>query len=146
MEGLLELGIFGVFVVSFLASTLLPLGSEAFVILAITSGIASFPIWIAATLGNTLGALTNYAVGYWGNQFFLSKYISVSDEKKARVQRLYLKYGAPILLFSWLPIIGDPMCIIPGVLKLPLTRFLFWVLIGKSMRYAAVILITLEIL
>ncbi|MCL3781934.1 DedA family protein [Prolixibacteraceae bacterium JC049] len=138
IEMIAEWGIPGIFIISFLASTLFPLGSEAFVLVALASGSASLPIWVAATLGNTLGAITNYYVGYWGDKFIFSRFIKVSPEKRLKAEQLYAKYGAPILFFSWLPIIGDPLCIVPGVLKLKMNRFIFWVILGKGFRYAMV--------
>lgn len=139
IEVIAQWGIPGIFIISFLASTLFPLGSEAFVLVALAAGSSPLGLWMAATLGNSLGALTNYYVGFWGNQFIFSRVIKISEHQRHKAQKLYAKYGAPILFFSWLPIIGDPLCIVPGILKLKISRFLFWVVLGKGFRYALVI-------
>ncbi|TKG97359.1 DedA family protein [Puteibacter caeruleilacunae] len=134
-----QLGYPGIFLISFIASTLFPLGSEGFVIMAVTSEYNSWLVWLFATAGNFAGAVTNYYVGYYGDRFILSKYIKVASDKKEKAQKLFAKWGAPVLFFSWLPIIGDPLCVIPGVLKLKLHIFSFWVLLGKAFRYFLVI-------
>ncbi len=137
-ETLIQLGYIGLFTASFLAATLLPLSSEIFVILMIVSGRNAVLIWFVALMGNYLGASTNYLVGKYGDDFILSKYIKYGPKKK-KVEDLYKKYGSPLLLFSWLPVIGDPLCLIPGIFHLDFHIFSFWVILGKAIRYFVVI-------
>lgn len=140
MEDLIfQFGYLGLFIVSFLAATLIPLGSEIF---AVSMTLADFNPWIifaTATLGNSLGAITNYYVGKYGTDFILSRFISVAPDKRQKVEKLYKKWGSPILFFGWLPIIGDPLTLVAGCFNLRLSIFIFWVVLGKAFRYALII-------
>lgn len=136
-------GYLGLFLVSLLASTLIPLGSEFFVILMLTLNYNPLIILIVATVGNFLGSLSNYFIGKYGNKFFLSKYVPQDSKYRKKAEKLYEKYGAPILFFSWLPVIGDPLCIVPGSIGVSLKKFSFWVFIGKLARFSVLIIITL---
>ena len=138
-----SLGYLGLFIATFVASTLVPLSSEIFVVLAIIINYNPFLVLIFATFGNFFGSLTNYYLGKYGNKFFLSKYVHEDSKHRKRAEKLYHKYGAPILFFSWLPGIGDPLCIIPGVLNVDIKKFSFWVFLGKFFRFLVVIIITL---
>jgi membrane protein YqaA with SNARE-associated domain len=130
----------GLFVISFLAATLIPLGSEIFVVSMTLSGCNPWMIFAAATTGNTLGSITNYYVGKRGAEFMLSRYIKVDSQKRENVERIYRKWGSPILLFAWIPVVGDPLTVVAGGLNLNLYVFTFWVILGKAFRYVLVIL------
>lgn len=138
-ELILQYGYAGLFVVSFLAATLIPLGSEVFVTLMIMSGYNLLPVFLVATLGNTLGSVCNYYVGKYGGSFFLSRYIKPDSEKREKAERLYSRWGAPVLFFAWLPVVGDPLTVVAGIFNLNLYRFVLWVASGKAFRYIVVI-------
>ncbi|MBN1333973.1 MAG: DedA family protein [Synergistales bacterium] len=141
MEDLLfHSGYLGLFGVSFLAATLVPLGSEIFVALMTVSGYEPLLIFTVATTGNTLGSITNYYVGKLGRNFLLSPYINFGSEKLQKAEKMYRKWGAPILSLAWIPIVGDPLTVIAGVFNLDLPIFTFWVFLGKSFRYSLVIM------
>ena len=126
-----EQGLAGLFFASFLASTVLPGGSEAalWAFLKFHPEQASTALWLA-TLGNTLGGMTSWACGR-----FLPRWRRLDDlPQRARVER----WGAPILLLSWLPLLGDALCVAAGWLRLhPLPCALFMAL-GKFARYALI--------
>ncbi len=130
----------GLFIISFLAATLIPLGSEIFVVSMTLSGCNPWIILAAATTGNTLGSITNYFVGKRGAEFMLSRYIKVDSQKRENVERIIRKWGSPILLFAWTPVVGDPLTVVAGGLNLNLYVFTFWVILGKGLRYVLVIL------
>jgi len=138
-EFLLQLGYPGLFIMAFLAATILPISSEIFVALMTVSGYSTIPILLTASLGNFLGASTNYFAGKYGNDFILSRFIKVNPKTQKRTEFLYKKYGSPFLFFSFLPIVGDPMCIIPGIFHLNFRTFTFWVFTGRALRYIFVI-------
>lgn len=138
-EVALSFGYFGLFAVSFLAATLLPFSSEALVALMPHLGYKILLILLFATAGNYLGALTNYYVGKKGSRFIFSRYIRVGPEKLQKAQQLYERWGAPVLFFSWVPVIGDPLTVIPGLLNGNIVVFTFWVLLGKTLRYIVVL-------
>ena len=141
MEDLLfHSGYLGLFGVSFLAATLVPLGSEIFVALMTVSGYEPLLVFTVATIGNTLGSIMNYYVGKLGTNFLLSRYINVGCEKRQNAEQMYRKWGAPVLSLAWIPIVGDPLTVIAGVFNLDLCIFTFWVFLGKSFRYSLVIM------
>ena len=135
-----ETTLWGLFAAAFLSSTLLPGGSEA--LLSYLSHTQSHPVWMllsVATLGNTLGALSSYALGAlirW--KFPLHPHKTSTQKAMERIHR----HGAPVLLLSWLPIIGDPLCLAAGYLRLPLASSTIYIATGKALRYALVIFIT----
>lgn len=137
-------GLLALFLLSFLAATLLPLGSEwLLAALLLNGGDPGLGVALA-TAGNTLGALTTYAIGLWGRDLLIERMLRVDAAARRRAERLYARYGAWSLLLSWLPVIGDPLCLAGGVLRVGFGRFLLLVAAGKLARYAAVALLVLE--
>ncbi|WP_070963237.1 YqaA family protein [Vibrio sonorensis] len=115
----------------FLSATLLPGGSEAGLIATLSlEQFSIFHIILIATIGNTLGGLTNYWIGIW--------LPNRSHTEKHRNKALYWlnRYGYSALLFSWLPIIGDPLCLAAGWLRLRFWPSLWLIFIGKALRYS----------
>lgn len=139
-ELVFQSGYLGLFLVSFFAATLLPLGSELFVAAMISHGYNPFIVFTAASAGNTLGAAANYAVGKYGADFILSRCISIDASRLSVFKEKVRKFGAPVLFFSWVPVIGDPLTLAAGALNLNFYIFTFWVLTGKALRYAVIIL------
>jgi membrane protein YqaA with SNARE-associated domain len=131
-------GLPALFLLSFLAATLFPVGSEWLLVMLILEGREPlFPV-IVATLGNTLGACTTYLIGLFGASFLVEKVWRVDEGGRARAERLYTRFGAWSLLLSWVPVIGDPLCLAGGFLRVPFPRFLLFVSAGKLARYAVV--------
>ena len=131
-EGLVLWGLFGS---SFLAATLLPGGSEATLALAVNQAMAPlWALWLAATLGNTLGGLTSWGIGWWLNRRFPDRGLHKPEHRRAlaRIQR----HGSPLLLLSWLPLVGDPLCVAAGWAGIRLLPALLFIGIGKGARYA----------
>jgi len=130
-------GVWGLFASSFIASTLLPGGSEALLAWLVSEGQhATWQLVSIATLGNTLGGWLTFATGIglaiWRPQWQLLK----PSQVKAR---RWLDSGGPwLLLLSWLPIIGDPLCLAAGWLRLPVWLSLVCILLGKFIRYLLV--------
>ena len=126
------------FIVSFLAATLLPLGSEALLVYDISQNYSLEYLWVFATLGNTLGSVLNYWLGLKGEIYLESKgYLSLEKMDKAR--GFFDKYGGWTLLLSWVPIIGDPLTFIAGVLRYNFKIFVLIVALAKGVRYAVII-------
>ena len=102
--------------------TLLPMGSEALLVYDISEGNIVWLLWLVASVGNTLGSMVNYWLGLKGEVYLETKgYLSKNKMDKAR--NSFDKYGGWTLLFSWMPIIGDPLTFIAGVLKYELKWF-----------------------
>ncbi|MGD9972097.1 MAG: YqaA family protein [Desulfatirhabdiaceae bacterium] len=132
---ILQTGLAGLFLISFLAATLLPLGSEAAVLLLAASGFDPMAVLVAASSGNILGATVNYGVGRWGRQKLNGSANLKSYHRWIQAENAVRRWGSPILFFSWAPFIGDPLTVLAGVLKIGWIPFLFWVSLGKTLRY-----------
>ena len=132
-------GYVGLFVAAFLSSTIIPMSSETVVVLMTTLDYNIWLILVFATLGNYSGDLTNYCLGKYGNKFFLAKYLKPKVKKRRKLEKAYSKWGSPLLFFSWLPVIGESICIIAGAFNLNIRIFSFWVILGEAFRYMIVI-------
>lgn len=135
-ELLLEYGLFGLFVLSFLAATFLPVVSEAALAGLILAGADPYASVAVATLGNTLGAMATWGMGRWGSEAFLTRMLGLSAVQRERAVRIFARYGSWSLLLAWTPILGDPLCAVAGLFGLPMSRFIPPVLLGKLARYA----------
>jgi len=135
-------GLPALFLLSFLASTVLPLGSEWLVVTLIVKDFPPEYVVAVATLGNYLGACTTYFIGLWGTVFIVEKLLHIDECAMARARILYQRYGSWSLLFSWLPVIGDPLCLVGGVLRIEFIRFSLLVFTGKLARYSVVAALT----
>ena len=143
-EFLVASGYPALFCLSFLASTLLPLGSEWLLIALIVQGFAPLPVVLVASTGNLMGACTSYGIGICGSTFLTARLLRLDEHNRARAERFFATYGIWSLLLSWLPVIGDPLCVVAGVMKVGFGRFAVLVLTGKVVRYAAVAWATVE--
>lgn len=112
-------------IASFLASTLIPLSSEAalFAVLKLHDHLL-WPALGIATLGNTLGGLTSYLIGR-----YIGRKKPLSHVEKVR------RYGAPVLLFAWLPVVGDALCVAAGWVRLSWVAVAGYQTIGRFVRY-----------
>jgi len=142
----ISFGFLGLFAISFLAATLVPLGSEAAVLSLVLLGYDQIGIFCVATLGNGLGALVNYWVGLYGVNYVLSKYVKTNEKKLKSAQAYFTKWGSPVLFFAWLPVIGDPLTVAAGVFRVNLIVFTTWVFLGKAFRYYLVIAGTVAVM
>lgn len=131
-----------VFISAFGAATLLPLQSEAVLVASLIK--QQHPVWLLifiASLGNILGSCVNWYLGLKVEQFKDKKWFPVSEKNLLKAEMTYQKYGYWSLLLSWVPIIGDPITLIAGLLKENFARFLLLVSIAKIGRYICVYLI-----
>jgi membrane protein YqaA with SNARE-associated domain len=126
------------FAVAFLSATLLPMGSEALLLYDVSQYDSVLVLWSVATLGNTLGSVLNYWLGLKGEEYLEKKEV-VSAKKMKQAKVFFEKYGGGTLLLSWMPIIGDPLTFIAGVLGYSFKRFVLIVALAKGVRYAVVI-------
>jgi len=139
---LLVLG--GLFALTFAAATLLPLQSEPLLIgLLLGSDIPPWLLVAVASLGNLLGATVNWWLGGQVQRFRNRRWFPVSNTWLARAEGWYRRWGCWSLLLSWMPLLGDPLTVIAGVLREPLPVFLLLVGIAKTLRYAVLAAITL---
>jgi membrane protein YqaA with SNARE-associated domain len=138
MEYFAEFGYIGLFVAAFLAATILPLSSELVLSALLFSGASPSTLIVIATTGNVLGSLINYALGYWASGSVIKKWLRLSESDFLNAEQRFKKYGLWSLLFAWVPMIGDPLTVIAGLLRVRLLWFLILVTTGKLLRYIAI--------
>jgi len=131
-------GLTGLFGLSFLAATLVPLGSEWLVALLVSKGAPMAAVVIVATAGNVLGSLSTYVIGLWGATRLIERWLRFDPPQMAKARTFFRRYGAWSLLMAWLPGIGDPLCLVAGSLRFSLVRFILLVATGKAFRYGLV--------
>ena len=136
----------GVFVSAFLAATILPFYSEVVVAGLVLAGRDLLVLWAVATTGNTLGAVVNWWLGsgleQWRETRGSPRWLRMGEAEIERAQRWFGRFGIYSLLFAWLPVGGDALTFIAGLMKVRLLPFLVLVGLGKGMRYAVVIALT----
>jgi len=134
-----DVSLWGLFLSAFVSSTLFPGGSE--VVLGVLAAERHYDPWLLlaiASLGNTLGALTTWLLGY-----LLARRFPLEDRLSTHQQRAVAwlrRWGSPALLLSWLPVVGDPLCFAAGFLRLPFLASLTFIALGKAARYAVILL------
>lgn len=141
---LTEHGLLSLFLLSFCASTLVPLGSEWLLVALLLQGAEATSVVLVATLGNSLGGASSYLLGWIGSDWLTEKLLRITPARRARAERSFAHYGSWSLLFTWLPVVGDPLCLVAGVLKIHFGRFSLLVAGGKGLRYMVVAWLTLH--
>lgn len=136
----------GLFLSAFLAATIFPMQSEAMLVGLLHADYTPWLLVAVASVGNVLGAAVNWLLGRGIEHFRHRKWFPVREADLERGQRWYRRYGKWSLLLSWVPIIGDPITVIAGVLREPLPTFLALVAVAKTGRYVVIALAALEFL
>ena len=127
------------FAAAFLSATVFPFQSEVVLFgMLMAEHYSWWLLVLVASLGNTIGSVANWVVGRFLAHFEGRRWFPISRGKMVRVEGWYHRYGRWSLLLSWVPIIGDPLTIIAGVLREPLPIFILLVAIAKTARYFAV--------
>lgn len=132
----ISLGYFGLFAASFLSATILPMSSEGILLLMLSSNYDPLTCLIIATAGNSLGGITNYGIGILGNPNWLKR-LGVNEEKLYSFEARIKRHGYFLAFLSWVPFIGDPLTIALGFFRVPFWRVLFFLVLGKFLRYLA---------
>ena len=124
------------FLSALLSATLLPGGSEALLLYRLHEGADPSATVLVATAGNLLGSLITYAMGRAGNEVLHQRWLRIDPQDVARAERWFNHWGTPSLLLAWLPVVGDPLCLVAGLLRARLEWFLLLAGSGKLGRYA----------
>jgi membrane protein YqaA with SNARE-associated domain len=137
-------GYIGLFFSAFGAATLLPLQSEAVLVALLWANQHSpWALLLVATVGNVLGSLVNWVLGRYLELWRDKRWFPVSAKRLESVQNTYHRYGRWSLLLSWVPIIGDPLTLVAGLMREPPWSFLALVTFSKAARYGVLYWITL---
>jgi len=135
---------FGLFASALIAATILPMQSEAVLVGLLATGDYSVAVLLlVATVGNVLGAVINWWLGRYLLRFRDRRWFPASQAQLTRAEGWYHRYGRWSLLGSWLPIIGDPLTVVAGVLREPIGPFLLLVTLAKGGRYLVLVMATL---
>ena len=129
------------FLSAFGAATLLPGASEIAVVAMLEKEFSVFWVLIVATAGNSLGSAVNWVLGRYLTRFEDRRWFPFKPETLHRSQAWFQKYGVWSLLFAWLPIGGDALTFIAGVMRVRFGLFLLLTTLGKGARYTVVYLI-----
>ncbi|MBF0589179.1 MAG: DedA family protein [Magnetococcales bacterium] len=127
---------------AFLAATILPLSSEALLgAMLLSSEYALWGLWLAATVGNVAGSLFNGWLGRYCLHWQHKRWFPFKEEGLERARARFQRYGIWSLLLAWVPVIGDPITFVAGLMRTPWGLFVLLVTLGKGGRYGAVILL-----
>ena len=127
------------FFISFLSATILPFSSELTLVgLIATSNFENLFLLIAASLGNILGSVVNWALGSYSRNLTKKKWFPFKETQIERSSQWFKKLGKWSLLFAWVPIIGDPLTLVAGLLRIRFLDFIILVAFGKVSRYLIV--------
>lgn len=135
MELLSEWGYWGLFLGSLLASTVAPFSSDALLIGALVAGGDVRKVLIYATVGNFLGGLTTYYIGYLGRWEWIEKWFRVKHERLEGQRAVIQKYGSLIAFMSWLPVVGDVITLALGFYRVNFISSSIFMFIGRALRF-----------
>ena len=128
-------GLWGLGISAFLAATILPVSSVLVLSSLLIAGESPLVLLLIATVGNVAGSTVNYALGRWGANTIFHRWFQLTPHQINAAEQRFNRYGKWSLLFSWLPVIGDPLTFIAGMFKVKFFLFLVLVTIGKFGRY-----------
>jgi membrane protein YqaA with SNARE-associated domain len=127
------------FFISFLAATILPFSSELTLAgLISTSNYDNLLLLVVASFGNVLGSVFNWSLGFYSRNLSTKKWFPFKETQIERSSKWFSKFGKWSLLFAWLPIVGDPLTFVAGLLRVRFLDFIILVAIGKVSRYLIV--------
>ena len=127
------------FFISFLAATILPFSSELSLAgLITTSNYDNVLLLIVASFGNVLGSVVNWVLGFYSRNLTIKKWFPFKETQIERSSKWFNKFGKWSLLFAWVPILGDPLTLVAGLLRVKFLDFIILVAIGKVSRYLLV--------
>ena len=127
---------FSLFIISFLAATIFPFSSELTLINLLNTGsYSSFMLISTASAGNILGSIFNWLLGNYLLKYLNKKWFPFKQKQIDQASNWFKKFGIWSLLFAWVPIIGDPLTFVSGILRINFFIFLILVSIGKILRY-----------
>ncbi len=135
MELLLEWGYYGLFIGAFLAATIIPFSSDVLLVAILAAGANPWEALAVATLGNWLGGMTSYWMGYIGKWEWIEKWFRVKRERLEKQQKNIARYGSFLAFLTWTPFIGDIFAIALGFYRVNFPKTACFMLIGKFARF-----------
>lgn len=143
MDSLIEIltnyGYVGMLISAFLAGSIFPLSSEVVMLALLAAGLDPWQLVIYGTIGNVLGSMLNYGIGMLGRIDWIEKYLHVNKKELDRAKRFMAGRGAWMGFFSFLPVFGEGITIVLGLMRSNVAITVISVIIGKFLRYALII-------
>ncbi|MBR3702791.1 MAG: DedA family protein [Alistipes sp.] len=136
----IDWGYLGLFLSAFVAGSILPFSSEVVLTVLVQMGLDPMICLISASVGNTLGGLVCYGLGYLGNMEWIERWLKVKKESMDRVDKFVKRYGAWMGLFGVLPWVGEAIIVLLGLMRSNVYLTTLTMFIGKAVRYALIIL------
>lgn len=135
VDFLINWGYWGMLVSAFLAGSILPFSSEAVMLGLLAAGLQPWPLVVYGTIGNVAGSLMNYGIGRLGKLYWIEHYLHVSKDSLERAERFMGGRGALMGFFSFIPVIGDAITIMLGLMRANMVISVISISIGKMLRY-----------
>lgn len=136
----IDWGYIGLFLSAFVAGSILPFSSEVVLTVLVQMGLDPMACLISASVGNTLGGLVCYGLGYLGKMEWIERWLKVKKESLDKVEKFVRRYGAWMGLFGVLPWVGEAIIVLLGLMRSNVYLTTFTMFIGKAARYALIIL------
>ncbi len=130
------------FFTAWLAATILPFSSEAAFTAALLAGYDPLACIVTASLGNCAGASTNYVIGRQGGLLFARRFHGLDDHRLAAYHARFARAERVFMLCSWLPVVGDPITLYLGLVRVPFGRFAAFVFTPRVARYVVIAAVT----
>jgi membrane protein YqaA with SNARE-associated domain len=138
-----DIALYGaLFTAAFISATIFPGQSEVLLVGLLAAGHPPLLLVIVASTGNVLGSVASWFMGRGIDRFRDRRWFPVTPDAMERATRWYARYGIWSLLLSWAPVIGDPITLVAGVLRVPLPRFVLLVAVAKTARYVVLTAVT----
>jgi membrane protein YqaA with SNARE-associated domain len=134
-EGFFDYNLWGLFLASFLAATVVPFSSEALLSFLLINGTDFLTAILVASAGNWLGGMSSFAIGYLGKWVWIEKYLRINRSTIEKWHKRLYKNGALFAFLSWVPVVGDVFAVGLGLLKANILITALAMLAGKFMRY-----------
>ncbi|WP_294139473.1 YqaA family protein [uncultured Sanguibacteroides sp.] len=135
MGSLIAWGYWGLFIGSFLASTIIPMSADVLLVGVLSLGGNTWICLVIATIGNWLGGLTSYWLGWLGRWDWLERWFKVKREQLEKQKKRIDRYGVWLALFTWLPIVGDLFAIALGFYRIRPKMSALYMLVGRFVRF-----------
>lgn len=137
IELLQQWGVLGLFFGSFFAATIVPFSSDVLLVGALVAGCDPTACVVSATVGNWLGGMSSYLIGWLGRWEWLERWFHVRRETLVRQRERVSRWGVWLALFTWLPVVGDIFAIALGFYRVAPLRCALFIFVGKAIRYLA---------
>ncbi|MCF0190710.1 MAG: DedA family protein [Marinilabiliaceae bacterium] len=137
-------GYVGLFLASFISATIFPMASEGVVVAMVIGGFSPVGVLAVSTVGNWLGSMTTYALGYLGNMERVYRWLRIEEKKTQRWIVYCRRYGSWFGLLVWLPMIGDVIAVCMGLVRSNIFLSMLMILAGKFLRYLFLIILCMR--